>query len=104
VEGAEGERHKWESQIKLYELLQWPGRALAVAALYLPIKAAQPIAESFAGKNTNVTLTISVTLALSVMLGAGFLAQARKIRDQRRELQRLRRRITTLEDELEGSE
>jgi hypothetical protein len=32
VEGAGGDRHKWEAQIKLYELLQWPGRALAVAA------------------------------------------------------------------------
>jgi hypothetical protein len=73
-----------------------------IAALWIPIQAAVPIARALAGKHTDLTVTISISIAFTVALGAGVASLLRKNKEQRDELRRQRRRITTLEQELGG--
>lgn len=102
--GNGGEPSDNEVKLQRYELLKSLAPILYIIALAIPIWAAQPIAADLAGKTTDVKLTISITLVASLALGAGFWAMFRKTRVQAEELRRQRRRITTLEDELEEKE
>lgn len=90
-----------EVKLRRYELLKSVVPIFYIAALAIPIWAVQPIASDLAGKSTNLKLTISITLVATLSLGAGFWAMLRKTRVQAEELKRQRRRITTLEEELE---
>lgn len=99
--GDGGEPGSNEVKLARYELLKSFVPALYLAALAIPIWFAQPIASDLAGKTTNVKLTVSITLVASLALGAGYVAMLRKTRVQGEELRRQRRRITTLEAELE---
>ncbi|HET8814111.1 MAG TPA: LapA family protein [Solirubrobacterales bacterium] len=90
-----------EVKLKRYALAKSFVPILYIAALYFPIKATQPIASDLAGKNTHLTLTISITLVFSLAIAAGFLAQLKKLREQAEELRRQRRRIANLEKELD---
>jgi len=101
VAGDGGEPTSNEVKLARYELLKSLVPALYIVALAVPVWLAQPIASDLAGKTTNVKLTLSITLVASLGLGAGYLAMLRKTRVQAEELRRQRRRITTLEAELE---
>jgi hypothetical protein len=90
-----------EVRLKRYALAKSFVPILYIAALYFPIRAMQPIASDLAGRDTHLTLTISITLVFSLAIGAGFLAQWKKLREQADELRRQRRRIANLEKELE---
>lgn len=90
-----------EVKLKRYALAKSFVPIFYIAALYFPIKATQPIASDLAGKDTHLTLTISITLAFSLSIGGGFLAQLKKLREQAEELRRQRRRIVNLEKELD---
>jgi hypothetical protein len=70
---------------------------LTVAALYFPIRGAVPIADAFAGHNTNVRVSIAVSIVYSVAVTAGGGAVILKNRKQSEELTRLRKRIEELE-------
>jgi hypothetical protein len=72
-----------------------------VLASAIPIYASVPIAQALAGRQTNFTVTISVTLALSIVLGLGNLVQWFKNRGQSKELIRLRGRVSKLEGQVE---
>lgn len=72
-----------------------------VIASAIPIYAAVPIAQALAGRETNFTVTISLTLALSIVLGGGNFVQWLKNRGQSRELIRLRSRVSKLEGQIE---
>jgi hypothetical protein len=98
--GDGGRPTQAEAQLRRYELLKSLVNILWVVSLWVPLQAARPIAETFAGKDTNVEFTLTVSLGISVALGAGLLAQLTKARAQRDELRRLRRRISDLEEEL----
>jgi len=103
---AEDGRKPSDNEVKLrrYELLKSFVPILYIAALAIPVWAAQPIASDLAGKATDVKLTVSITLVATLSLGAGFWAMIRKTRAQAEELRRQRRRIITLENELEKKE
>lgn len=90
-----------EVKLRRYELLKSFVPILYIVALAVPIWMSQPIASDLAGKTTDVKLTVSITLVASLSLAAGFWAMYRKTRVQAEELKRQRRRITTLEEELE---
>jgi hypothetical protein len=72
-----------------------------ILALALPIRAAVPIAEALGGQDTNVTVTVSLSVVISVALSGAYLALWRKNRQQAAELRRLRRRARDLELELD---
>jgi uncharacterized protein HemX len=101
VAGEGGEPSNNEVKLARYELLKSFVPALYILALAIPLWVAQPIASDLAGKTTDVKLTLSITIVASLGLGAGYLAMFRKTRIQAEELRRQRRRITTLEAELE---
>lgn len=90
-----------EVKLKRYALAKSFVPIFYIAALYFPIQAAQPIASDLAGKDTNLNLTISITIVFSLAISAGFLAQLKKLREQAEELRRQRRRIANLEKELD---
>jgi hypothetical protein len=90
-----------EVKLKRYALAKSFVPIFYIAAFYLPLRAVQPIAADLAGKETHLTLTISITLVFSLAISAGFLAQLKKLREQAEELRRQRRRIVSLEKELE---
>jgi len=71
-----------------------------ILASALPIYAMAPIAQAFAGRQTNLTFTLTAALSISVVLGAGNVLQWLRVRGQAGELKRLRQRVTTLEEEL----
>lgn len=100
---AEGNRTELEkeAQLRRYELLKSLVPITWIASLWIPLQAVLPIAEVLAGRDTNVTVTITVSIALTIALGAGMVALLRRGAAQRQELQRQRRRITVLENELE---
>jgi len=91
-------------QLKRYELAKSVVPVFWIAALWIPLRGALPIARTLAGKHTNVTLTVTISIAFSVALSAGVLALLRRSKEQRDELRRLRRRCATLEKELESLE
>lgn len=73
-----------------------------IAALWIPIRGALPIARVLAGKHTDLTLTVSISIAFTFALGAGVLALLRNAKAQGDELKRVRRRCAALEIELKG--
>jgi hypothetical protein len=70
---------------------------LSIAALYIPFRAAQPIANVLAGSQTELRVSIGVSIVYSAAITVGGAALLAKNRSQGRELQRLRERIEKLE-------
>lgn len=89
-------------QLRRYDLLKMLVPVAWIATVWVPLRAVQPIAQALAGKDTTVTVTVTVSIVLSIALGAGVVALLRRSSAQRQELQRQRRRISTLERELES--
>ncbi len=56
-----------------------------------------PIARVLAGKHTDVAITFSVSIAISLALGGGYVSLVRKLKAQSRELVRLRVRCEEFE-------
>ncbi len=90
-----------EVALRRYELLKSLVNILWVVSLWIPLRAALPIAEAFAGKDTNVNFTLTLSIGISVAMGAGLLASLSRSRARKDEIRRLRRRCTDLEEELE---
>jgi|SRR5579859_2883702 len=87
--------------VGLYEVgirLAW---APIIAAAYLPVHAAVPIARALAGKHTSLTMGITLTVSISIVLGGSTLL-ALKVRSQRRVIRRQRERISQLESQIAG--
>ena len=87
-----------------YELFKWFVPAVWLGALWIPLQAALPIAKALAGENTNVALTFSLSITVSLVLGGTVYALLRRNREQRAEIIRLRRRAARLESRLEELE
>lgn len=85
-----------------YDLAKSAVPVLWIAALYVPLRAAIPIADVLAGKHTTLSITITITIAITIALGAGLIALLRRSSAQRRELRRLRLRCEKLERQLEA--
>lgn len=86
-----------------YELLTRCVPALWIAALWIPLQAIYPIAKVLAGKHTDVTLTVSISIAITLALGGGYFALWRRTKAQRDEIIRLRGRTSELEGELKAT-
>lgn len=82
-----------------WENFKWLIPAVWIAAIWIPLQAALPIAKVLAGKNTHVdvTLAFSFSIVVSLSLAGGFVAMTRRARAQRAEIIRLRRRVSQLE-------
>jgi hypothetical protein len=84
-----------------YDLLTRLAPAVWIASLWIPLQAVQPIADALAGKDTNVAVTVSVSIVVTLSVSAGLIALMRRTREQRKELERLRKRCGELEAALE---
>jgi hypothetical protein len=98
----EGEiREPTQADIQLtatrYELFKWLVPAVWLAALWLPLRAALPIAKALAGKHTDLAVSFSLSITVSLVLGGTVYALMRRSREQRAEIIRLRRRCARLE-------
>jgi hypothetical protein len=71
--------------------------AIWIAVAWLPLTAVAEIARNVAGKNTQFTATVSVTIAISVFLSAGWAVTAYRSHERKKEVERLRGRIDDLE-------
>jgi hypothetical protein len=77
------------------------GFAVGVASFGVPGAAVVETARALAGKTTTVNLGITIALTISVAgLGTGFWKMWRKSRAQAAELERLRKRVQDLEQQL----
>lgn len=83
-----------------YDLLSKLVTALWIVALWFPFKAIQPIADSLAGEDTNLGITISISLAFAGASWIGTAVTLYRSKKQRHEIERLRKRSIDLEKEL----
>ena len=91
------ERARIASRFQLWKRALW---IPTILALYVPLRALQPVAEALAGKDTNVGLAYTVNISISIVLGGTALMLLIKNRAQTNELKRQRERITELEAQL----
>jgi hypothetical protein len=56
----------------------------------------------FAGKHTEVALTVSVSIGITIAVGGAYIALIRRAKVQSREVLRLLRRCAELEAQLDG--
>jgi hypothetical protein len=83
-----------------YELIRRFVPVAYILATALPIHEAVPIAQAFAGRQTNLNVALTAGITASLVLGGGNALQLFKGWRQGRELQRLRARVIKLETEL----
>ena len=72
---------------------------LSIVAMWVPLRAIQPIVDALAGRETNVTLTVSITVAFTLILGGSAIAMWVKLQRQKAELIRLRARVEMYEEQ-----
>lgn len=90
-------RLKWGVLRALIWLIGVPA---IVASFWVPLQPVLTMVEALAGRDTNVGLSATITVGLTLgLVGAGF-AAIYKLRAQRKELERQRERIIDLEGEL----
>src|SRR5262245_13161005 len=81
----------------LNRLLTAIGIAAVIAAFWVPLRAVAPIVSALAGKTTNVVVTATVSIGITLALGGSAAALIVKDIKKRRELERLRERNIGLE-------
>jgi hypothetical protein len=86
-----------------YELFKWLVPAVWLVALWVPLRAALPIADALAGKHTDVAVTFSLSITVSLVLGGTVYSLLRRSKEQREEIIRLRRRCARLETRQEST-
>ncbi|MFI4990898.1 MAG: hypothetical protein ACHQHO_08320 [Solirubrobacterales bacterium] len=98
---AEEVREPTQADVQLtatrYELFKWLIPVVWIVALWIPLRAALPIAKALAGKHTDIAVTFSLSITVSLVLGGTVYALLRRNREQRAEVIRLRRRCARLE-------
>jgi hypothetical protein len=93
-----------ERVVRRYDLAKSVVPAIWIASFWVPLQGALPIAKALAGEHTEVAITLSISIVFSVALGAGVLSLLRRLKEQRKEMLRLRRRCSNLEEELKSFE
>jgi hypothetical protein len=87
-----------------YRLLRWLvvslGVAVAIVSTRVPLEAARPMVEAVAGKQTDVRLLLTASLSIAVALTATAAFTVARIQGQKKEITRLRKRVTELEERL----
>lgn len=82
----------------ILSIVPWLGRAVLIAAAYIPLQAIQPMVNELAGKHTDVTLSISISVVINFLLGGTYFIQKRKLKRQHDELVRLRGRLEEIDE------
>jgi hypothetical protein len=77
--------------------IPWIGWAALVVLTYIPLQAVQPMIDDLAGKDTNVTMSVSLSIAINVVLAGTFFVQKARMKRQQRELIRLRGRLEEID-------
>jgi hypothetical protein len=73
---------------------------LWIAALWIPLRGALPIAEALSGKQTSLTVSFSISIAVSISAAGAMGTMWYRYRKQKEELIRLRERAEGLEKQL----
>jgi hypothetical protein len=73
---------------------------IAIALLYIPIKATVPLAHELAGKDTKLVASFSITVVISLGSLAGVITTVLRSRGRKAELERLRGKCEGLEAKL----
>ena len=90
---------EFERTERRYDLAKWTlGPAVWLVASWVPLH----VAESFSGRDTSLTVSISVTIAVSVIFGGTALTMWVKSKKDRNEVQRLEVVKAELEGMLKG--
>lgn len=76
------------------------GVPTTILSLWLPLQAVREIVEAVAGKTTDISIVVKVTIGVTVALTLTMSAAVAKLITQRRELRRLRNRVSELERRL----
>lgn len=87
-----------------YDLYKRLIPVLYIVVSAVPIWAMIPIAQALAGRQTNLTVTLTAGITVSAILGGGNAWQYVVGRGRRAEIQRLRQRVSKLEGDLEASQ
>lgn len=77
--------------------IPWVGWILLLAASWVPLQAIQPMIHEVAGKNTNVTISISISVVINILLSGTYFVQRRTVKRQQKELTRLRGRLEEID-------
>ncbi|QOC90424.1 hypothetical protein [Micromonospora craniellae] len=83
---------------QLYAKINDSGRVvLWILSSAIPLLVIAQIAEQIAGKETNLTASLSVTISIAIVFSAGWAITARRSHERKREIDRLRSRNDGLE-------
>ncbi|MFW6776092.1 hypothetical protein ACOACO_17545 [Nocardioides sp. CPCC 205120] len=85
------------------QMIQWAGRVAVALALAVPLWVLGFLVEDLAGKNTDVTISMTITIAISVVIGGAYWNQVRKNKAQATELTRLRGRLEQIDSGRSGT-
>ena len=93
---------KAQMQYKLQRLEimgPWYGRAFCIAASAIPVAVFMLLLEPFAGKDTNLNVSVvaSLSLTANLVMGGALWRTRRSMNEQSAELNRLRGRVETYE-------
>lgn len=87
-----------------YRLLRWIvlscGVAVAIVSTRVPLEAVRLMVEAVAGKQTDVRLLLTASVSIAVALSATVAFTVARIQAQKKEITRLRNRVTELESQL----
>jgi hypothetical protein len=87
-----------ERMHRRYDLAKWTVAPLVwIVSSWIPLKGALPIAETLSGEKTTLTVTFSITIAVSLVASAGLIAMFFRARKAEKEVDRLRQVTKGLE-------
>ena len=75
-----------------------------IASSWIPLRALQPIAESFAGQDTKFEASLTISLAVSIFLGIALAITYKQSRTRKAETERQRARMDQLEVQIEAQQ
>lgn len=92
--------HKYQLLRQVVNGTKW---LLTFPALWIDIRALQPIAGDFAGKSTRLTGSLTISLVFSLVVTASFGVSSAWAYLRKNKIKRLRSRVNQLESELEDA-
>jgi hypothetical protein len=89
-----------ERMHRRYDLAKWTvAPFIWIVSTWVPLQAAIPMAEALSGHKTTLTVTFSITLAVSITASLGLIAMFMRARKAEREVERMRDLIEEFEGE-----
>lgn len=86
---------------RLHLMGPWYGRAMLTVATTIPVGVTTWLLQAFAGKTTelNITIAVSVSVVANLVMGEALRRKGNAMKDQSAELNRLRGRVEVYEAE-----